>query len=259
MKPAPPVKLLLPFLLCISLTSAAGQVETLQKLPDLYHDEKYGDPPYLTETGWRPLLDGISLAGWRTDGEGGAWLAARGVTWRRIFSPTRLSVTAGPGGRIVNGKDGKAANLVTQERFGSYELYLEFMLVKGSNSGVFLGGLYEIQIFDSFGFDGPMTVGDCGAVYELSPPLRNAARPPGEWQSLRIWFQAPQFDSAGQMMARPKVMRVLLNSVAVQENFTVPGPTLSHMEIRPAAMNPIMLQGDHGPVAYRNIYIKPLD
>lgn len=237
-----------------------------QNLPDLYHDEKSGDPPFLTEPGWRPLLNGRDLSGWHADGNvPHEWFTTRGVTWKRIFSPTHVTAKPGPGDRIVNGKDGKTANLVTDDKFGSFELYLEFLLAKGSNSGVFLHGLYEVQIFDSFGFDGPLQVGDCGGIYEQpeggggSPPARNAARPPGEWQSLRIWFQAPQFDAEGQLMAKPKILRVLLNGIPVQENFTLPGPTLSHLNIRPSATNPIMLQGDHGPVAYRNIYIKPLD
>lgn len=247
-------------MLALSLPCAA------QKLPDLYHDERYGDPPFLTEAGWRPLLNGHDLAGWHGDGAAAnEWFTARGVTWRRVFSPARLTAKAAPGDRIVNGRDGKAANLVTDEKFGSFELYLEFLLAKGSNSGVFLHGLYEVQIFDSFGFDGPLTVGDCGGIYEMpnggggSPPARNAARPPGEWQRMSIWFQAPRFDGAGRMTAKPKVLRVMLNDVPVQESVTLEGPTVSHLEIQPAARNPIMLQGDHGPVAYRNIYIKPLE
>ena len=79
---------------------------------------------------------------------------------------------------------------------------------------------------------------------------------PGEWQSLRIWFQAPRFDASGKMVARPKVLRVLLNETPVQENVTLPGPTVSHLDVPEAAVNPIMLPGDHGPVAYRNLYIK---
>lgn len=232
-----------------------------QALPDAYHDERYGDPPFRTEPGWRPLLNGRDLSGWQGEG----WFTAAGVSWKRVFSPTQLSATPAPGDRIVNGKTGKAANLVTEEKFGSFELYLEFLLAKGSNSGVYLHGLYETQIFDSYGFDGPLTVGDLGGIYEQpqggggSPPLKNAARAPGEWQSMRIWFQAPQFDSAGKLMAKPKILRVTVNGVVVQENVTLAGPTVSHLDLRPAARNPLMLQGDHGPVAFRNIYIKPLE
>jgi hypothetical protein len=247
----------------IALACLFAFVAGAQTLPDLYHGETHGDPPFLYEQGWRPLLNGHDLTGWHGENQAPpGWLTARSVTWKRVFSPTRLSIQSGPGDRIVNGQEGKAANLVTDETFGSFELYLEFMLAKGSNSGVYLHGLYEVQIFDSYGYNGPMTVGDCGGIYEQpdghggSPPARNAARPPGEWQSLHVWFQAPSFDAAGRMVAKPKILRVLLNEIPVQENFTLSGPTLSSMKIAEAARNPIMLQGDHGPVAFRNIYIK---
>jgi hypothetical protein len=227
-----------------------------QKLPELYHDEVHGDPPFLYEQGWKPLLNGKDLAGWHAENGGDhGWLTTPAVTWRRVFEPTHLHMRAGDGDRIVNGKDGRAANLVTDGAFGSFELYLEFMLAKGSNSGVYLHGLYEIQIFDSYGFNGPLTPGDCGGVYERdngggSAPIRNASKPPGEWQSLRIWFQAANDGK------RPRVLRVLLNETLVQENVELPGPTVSHMKIAEGPRGPIMLQGDHGPVAYRNIYVK---
>ena len=142
----------------------------------------------------------------------------------------------------LNGKEGKAVNLVSNSTFGSFQLYLEFMLAKGSNSGVYLHGLYEIQVFDSYGFNGPLTPGDCGGIYEQdggggSAPLRNACKPPGEWQSLRIWFQAA---ADGK---RPRVLRVLLNDTLVQENVELPGPTVSHMKIAEGPRGPIMQQG----------------
>ncbi len=247
----------------LALVLAVMGPAVAQSLPDLYHDEKHGDPPYLSESGWRPLLNGRDLTGWHSENQvAHEWFTTPSVVWKRIFSPTHLTAKAGPGDRIVNGKDGKTANLVTDGQYGSFELYLEFLLAKGSNSGVFLHGLYEVQVFDSYGYDGRLQVGDCGGIYELaeggggSPPARNAARPPGEWQSLRIWFQGPKFDASGKVTAQPKILRVMLNEIPVQENFTLSGPTLSHMNVAPAARNPIMLQGDHGPVAYRNIYIK---
>lgn len=247
------MKLLIAVSCCLAVSA--------QKLPDLYHDETHGDPPFLTESGWRPLLNGRDLAGWHAENNGPhEWFTARGVTWRRIWNPLRLNAKAAPGDRIVNSPAAK--NLVTDGTFPSFELYLEFLLAKGSNSGVYLHGLYEVQIFDSYGFTGPLTVGDCGGIYERedgggSPPARNAARPPGEWQSLRIWFQAPKTGAGGRVIERPKILRVLLNETPVQDNVTLAGPTVSHMKIPEAATNPIMLQGDHGPVAFRNIYIKP--
>ena len=236
-----------------------------QKLPDLYHDEVYGDPPFLSETGWRALLNGKDLSGWHgLAGSPNEWFTTRAVHWKRIFNPTRLGGDRGPGDRIVNGPSNKTANLVTDEKFGSFELYLEFMTAKGSNSGVYLHGLYEVQIFDSYGFEGPLTVGDCGGIYERSdntggmPPARNAARAPGEWQSLHVWFTAPQFDAEGHKTKNARALRVLLNQLPVQENVELTGPTRSSLEIPEAPQNPLMLQGDHSAIAYRNIYIKPL-
>jgi hypothetical protein len=250
----------------LHLLFAAAFACTAQKLPDLYKDETHGDPPFLSEPGWRPLLNGADLSGWHSmDGSQHEWFTTKSVTWKRVFNPTHLTAKAAPGDRIVNGKDGKTANLVTAAKFGSFELYLEFMLARGSNSGVYLHGLYEIQIFDSQGYTGPLTLGDCGGVYQQddgsggSPPLVNACRPPGEWQSFHIWFQAPQFDASGKKIANAKVLRVMLNDTHIQENVELPGPTLSHMSIPEAAANPIMLQGDHGPVAFRNIYIRDRD
>lgn len=254
-----------PVLQLLWIACLLAPVAFSQKLPDLYHGETHGDPPFLYETGWRPLLNGHDLSGWHAEKGGPVdWFTSRSVVWKRVFSPTRLNAKAAEGDRIVNGKDGKAVNLVTDDKFGDFELYLEFMLAKGSNSGVYLHGLYEIQVFDSYGFTGPLTVGDCGGIYELtdggggSPPAENACKPPGEWQSLHVWFQAPRFDAAGKVAARPKVLRALLNELVVQEQVTLPGPTLSHVNLPEAVTNPIMLQGDHGPVAYRNIYIKEL-
>jgi hypothetical protein len=245
---------------------AAAALVSAQTLPNLYHAERTGDPPFRYESGWRPLLNGKDLSGWRAQTpDRPQWFTTRSVNWSRVFGPKRLIAKPMPGDRMVNSADGNASNLVTEEQFGSFELYLEFMLPSGSNSGIYLHGLYEVQIFDSYGFNGPLTVGDCGGVYERervgggSPPARNAARPPGEWQSLRIWFQAPRVDAAGTVTQHAKILRVMLNDVPVQENVTLTGPTLAHMKIREAARNPIMIQGDHGPVAFRDIYIKEFE
>src|SRR3954453_8390390 len=236
-----------------------------QKVPDLYHDEVYGDPPFLSEPGWRALLNGKDLHGWHgLPGSPNEWFTTRAVHWKRVFNPTRLLGDRGPGDRIVNGPLNKTANLVTDEKFGSFELFLEFMTAKGSNSGVYLHGLYEVQIFDSYGFEGPLTVGDCGGIYEHSdgtggtPPVRNACRAPGEWQSLHLWFVAPKFDAEGRKTQNARALRVLLNQIVVQENVELSGPTRSSPEVPEAPQNPVMLQGDHSAIAYRNIYIKPI-
>jgi hypothetical protein len=248
------------------LALALASVLAAQQLPDLYHGERHGDPPFRYESGWRPLLNGTDLSGWHAqDQPSHDWFTTRGVTWSRIFNPKKLNAKPEPGDRIVNGSDGRTFNLVTDEKLGSFQLYLEFMNAAGSNSGVYLHGLYEVQIFDSYGFTGPLTAGDCGGIYERpgvgggSPPTRNACRPPGEWQSLRIWFQAPRFDVDGKKIAPARILRVLLNETPIQEDVVLSGPTTAHMKIDEAARNPVMLQGNHGPVAFRDIYIKDFE
>lgn len=239
-----------------------------QKRPELNDGEAHGDPPFLVEDGWRPLLNGRDLRGWRPDeAKPSAWYTTRGVRWERLLSPTLLHGIAEPGSRIVNGPDGRTANLVTDEKFGDLELYLEFLLAKGSNSGVYLHGLYEIQIFDSWGSSEPMKTSDCGAVYHRwidnqgvdgSAPSRNASRRPGEWQSFQIWFRAPRFDAGGKKVENARFIRVLHNGLSVQDDVELEGPTRAHMNIPEAPENPIMLQGDHGPVTFKNIYVRPL-
>jgi hypothetical protein len=232
--------------------------------------EAHGDAPYLIEDGWKPLFNGRDLTGWQAQNPSAphGWLTTRGVIWERLLGPTRLApVDAAPGDRMLNGLAGRAANLVTTGKFGDCELYLEFMVAKGSNSGVYLQGLYEVQVFDSFGSTEPMTSSDAGGVYHRwidgrgvggSAPSRNVSRPPGQWQSYHIWFQAPRFDASGKKIANARFLRVVFNGYSVEENVEVEGPTRAAMNLAEAALNPLMLQGDHGPVAYRNIYIRPL-
>jgi hypothetical protein len=240
-----------------------------QKLPELNDGEDHGDPPFLLEEGWRPLFNGRDLAGWhpQDDRAKNEWMTTRGVRWERLLGPTRLFAVPLPGDRLLNGPNGRTVNLVTDEKFGDLELYLEFLLAKGSNSGVYLHGLYEVQIFDSWGSWEPMKTSDCGAIYHRwidgqgvggSPPSRNASRRPGQWQSFQIWFQAPRFDAAGRKVQNARFLRVLHNGLSVQENVEVEGPTRAHMPLEEAPLNPLMLQGDHGPVAFRHIYARPL-
>jgi hypothetical protein len=231
--------------------------------------DAHGDPPYLLEEGWEPLLNGTDLMGWRAcDGSGKAeWYTTRFVRYERILGPTQLSGRPGPSGVMLNGPAGRTGNLCTDRRLGDVELYLEFMIAKGSNSGVYLHGLYEIQIFDSWGSPDEMSSSDAGAIYHRwidnrgvggSAPRVNAAKKPGEWQSYQAWFRAARFDASGRKTQLARFLRVLLNGQAVQSDVDVEGPTRASLEIPEASQNPLMLQGDHGPVAFRNIYVRPL-
>lgn len=242
---------------------------TAQNIFDRNDGDAHGDPPYLIENGWRPLFNGKDFSGWHGQDpqKPFGWVTAKAIVFERLLAPTRLQAAGGPGDRMLNG-NGNTVNLVTDEKFGDSELYLEFMLAKGSNSGVYLQGLYEIQVFDSYGTpDHMLKTSDCGAVYHRwineqgvggSKPMTNASRPPGQWQSFQIWFQAPRFDASGKKIRNAKFLRVLHNGILVQQNVEVDGGTRAHMPIEEAATNPLMLQGDHGPVAYRNVYIHSL-
>jgi hypothetical protein len=241
---------------------------TAQTLPPLNDGEPHGDPPFLLEGGWTPLLNGKDLRGWHSrEGKTFEWFTTRGVYWDPVVNPRRLFAVPGTGDRILNGPKGNTADVITDAKFGDAELYLEFLLPQSSNSGVYLHALYEVQILDSFGKVPPLGWEDCGGLpkeqtegkgFEGAPPLRNASRKPGDWQSYHIWFRAPRFDSSGRKIGHAVFLRVLHNGLLVQENVEVSGPTLAHLNIPEASVNPLMLQGDHGPVAYRNIYIRPL-
>ena len=231
--------------------------------------EPHGDPPYVLEDGWEPLLNGRDLSGWKAC-EATAkneWFTTRSVRFERFLGPTQLNGRPAPSGVILNGPTGRTANLCTERAFGDVELYLEFMLAKGSNSGVYLQSLYEIQIFDSWGSSDAPTTSDGGAIYHQwieergvggSAPLVNASRRPGEWQTYQAWFRAPRFDASGKKIAPARFQRVLFNGQLVQKEVDAAGPTRAHLAIAEAAENPLMIQGDHGPVALRNIYIRPL-
>ncbi|HEY4759553.1 MAG TPA: DUF1080 domain-containing protein, partial [Thermoguttaceae bacterium] len=203
----------------------------------------------------------------------GGWGTTKGVYWGGIPNSKQLIGLPESGDRIINTVTNfkpVPSDLVTEEKFGDCELYLEFMVPADSNSGVYLHGLYEIQIWDSFGKDlGTHITNICGAVYNYEPqkdmprvggvaPLNRAERAPGQWQSYHIWFQAPRFDDTGKKIANAKFLRVLHNGVLIHENVERDRSTQAAMKHAEAATNPLMLQGDHGPVAFRNIYIRPL-
>ena len=89
-------------------------------------------------------------------------------------------------------------------------------------------------------------------------PRVNASKPPGQWQSFHIWFRAPRFDSSGKKTEKARFLKVVHNGVTIHENVELEGPTRASMTTPESPAGPLMLQGDHGPVAYRNIYLRPL-
>lgn len=234
--------LLLVAVLCLATSTAAGEND-----------------------GWRNLFTD-DMSAWRAPTRGWQWV---GGVHPDTANPRRLAATSG-GGVLVNGPNGRAENLVTKDQFRDLELHVEFLVPKGSNSGVKFHGQYEIQILDSWGVEKP-TASDCGGIYpraelqpryhlldEGVPPRTNAARRPGEWQTLDAIFQSPRFDSAGKKTANARFVKVVLNGKVIHEDVEVPTPTGHAWHDKESPAGPLLLQGDHGPVAFRNLRIRPL-
>ena len=158
-------------------------------------------------------------------------------------------------------------DLFTRQAFGDCQLHIEWQSENPprgdsqgrGNSGIFLMGLYEIQVLDCYN-NRTYADGSAGSVYGQSPPLVNACRKPGEWQVYDIIFQAPRFKDGKQVS--PGYFTVFLNGILVQHKTEVLGPT-SHKKLpivkpRPAKL-PIKLQDHNNPTRFRNIWIRELN
>jgi Domain of Unknown Function (DUF1080) len=203
-------------------------------------------PPAPAPSGAVVLFNGTSLSEWRAeDGTAAKWTVKHDY----------VEVKPGTG------------MLVSARSFGDVQLHIEWAtpaVVKGEgqergNSGVFLMGMYELQVLDSYKND-TYPDGQAGAIYGQSPPLVNATRPPGAWQQYDIVFHLPRF-KPDSSLERPARMSVFLNGVLIQDNFELSGPT-AHQRRPPYSAHPdklpLKLQ-DHGnPVRYRNIWIREL-
>ncbi len=192
------------------------------------------------------LFDGKDLSAWQSSKDGGPakWKVENGF----------VEVAA------------KTGDIRTKESFGSCQLHIEWATpeqVKGvsqecGNSGVFLMDKYEVQLLDSYG-NTTYADGQAGAIYGQNPPLVNACKAPGQWQSYDIIFHAPVFN--GQKVVKPATVTILHNGVLIQDHWEIKGSTFHKIpakyEPHPDKM-PIHLQ-DHGnPTRFRNIWIRPL-
>ncbi|MCU0449451.1 MAG: DUF1080 domain-containing protein [Bernardetiaceae bacterium] len=189
----------------------------------------------------------------------------------------KYDLQASPGqGVLVNLPTEKAkADLFTNWEHGDLELEVDFMTARESNSGIYLMGRYELQIYDSY--TQPLTGSrlnsgkhDCAALYERwddtkpegqkgyqgRPARINATRAPGLWQHYRIVFQAPRFDAQGRKTQNAKFVQVIHNGVLVHENVELTGPTRGSAFEQEAPTGPLRIQGDHGPVAFRRLRYK---
>ena len=192
------------------------------------------------------LFDGTDLSQWlAVDGGPARW---------RVADGTMVSVAG-------------ARSIQTMQAFGDVQLHVEWAAPVPAagggqgrgNSGVFLMGLYEVQILDSYEND-TYPDGQAAAIYGQHPPLVNATRPPGEWQSYDIYFRGPRFSQTGALQ-EPARLTVVHNGVLVQNNVEPFGPTMWLKSLpyeRHPAKLPLQLQ-DHGnPVRFRNIWVREL-
>jgi len=153
------------------------------------------------------------------------------------------------------------SHLVTKQEWGDMELEFEFMMFKNSNSGVYLQGRYEVQLYDSWKKLNPAWY-DVGAIYsrydngysyEGTQPIMNVAKAPGLWQKLQIRFRAPRFNEKGEKTENARFESVYLNGVKIISEADVTGCTRACLFPDEKPTGPLVFQGDHGPVAFRNI------
>jgi hypothetical protein len=191
------------------------------------------------------LFDGKDLSQWRDKKTGG-------------IAPWKIE-----DGVAISAKD----DIQTTNQFGDIQLHLEFREPTGlkgtgqerGNSGVFLMGLYEIQVLDCYN-NKTYADGATGGIYGQHPALANACRPPGEWETYDIIFNVPHFDADGKLIS-PGYATVFLNGILVQNhqairgetNWRVPGEYKTH-----ASSGPLALQYHNNSVSFRNIWVRPI-
>jgi type 1 glutamine amidotransferase len=220
---------------------------------------------FILAGGWLELI-GKGLDGWHPSG---VWINVGNVELDPKDSRRLVPIDGDQGtGVLLNGVDARAADIISDATFGDCEIHIEWMMPAGGNSGIYVQGVYEVQILDSWGVAN-VSASDAGGIYERwddarpagakgyegHPPRVNASRVPGQWQSFDITFHAARWNEAGEKIRNARFDRVLHNGVVVHENVEVTGPTRGGWAEAPGG-GPIRLQGDHGPVAYRNIRVR---
>ncbi|QVL34615.1 DUF1080 domain-containing protein [Telmatocola sphagniphila] len=219
------------------------------------------------ETPWLDLLKESNLKAFKPNrAKEGDYLWAEAVQLDEKSMKTILAT--GRGAILVNGTKGRSPDLYTVNEYGDLEVEVEFMIAKGSNSGIKFHGWYEVQILDTFASK-KLSGDSMGGIYPRAedkpsyhhiddgiPPRVNAAKPAGEWNKLTVIFLAPRFEAQGKKIANAKIVKAILNEQLIHENQEMKTPTGSNWNKAERAKGPFMLQMDHGPVAFRQVRIR---
>ncbi len=183
--------------------------------------------------GWKRLFNGKDLEGWKS------FPKDRPNSWK--VEPGRVLASI-----VKPGEHG--TNIFTEENFGDFEIYYEFLVPKNGNSGVFLRGQYEIQVQDDYGEQPGAKDWGNGGIYNQKKPSKNASKPQGEWQSVYATMIG-------------KKINVWLNGEKIIDNYEPPRPTHLYGDLKVKEGDPegpIVLQGDHTAIRYRLLFIKPI-
>jgi hypothetical protein len=191
------------------------------------------------------------------------WIIA-GDVFMDLFEYRDVQPSPGSGILLNTSSGDNPQDIFTEWEHGDLDLELEFMMASESNSGIYFQGRYELQMLDSWGVDNPKFY-DMGGVYQWwedgagkggIAPRANASRAPGLWQQLEVKFRAPRFDENGNKIEHARFEEVKLNGVMIHRNVTLVHPTGGAVSNEETEFAPLRIQGDHGPVAFRNIRYK---
>jgi hypothetical protein len=198
-------------------------------------------------TGALVLFDGKNFNAWRRISKKSS---DQSLQWK-LVKPDAMEVRP------------RSGSMITKSQFADVMLHVEFRTPfmpdargqKRGNSGVYLQGLYEVQVLDSYGLEGKDN--ECGGIYKVAQPLVNMCAPPMQWQTYDITFRAPRFDSSGKRISDAR-MTVVHNGVKIHDNVKVSKATKAAVGGNRTQRGGIYLQ-DHGnPVQYRNIWLVEL-
>jgi hypothetical protein len=250
------------FLTAVSIASAFASYAQLQPSKQTPESSELWDPiprivtpgkPSQMVSGFTAPSDAIILF----DGKNlDQWVSAKAGNGPAPWTVADGAMTVAP----------RSGDIQTKETFGDFQLHIEWRTpatVQGSgqgrgNSGVFMQGIYELQVLDSYN-NRTYSNGQAGSIYKQTMPLVNAAVGPGEWQTYDVIYTAPHFNKDGQMSIPPYIT-VIHNGVLVQNHTAIQGttPFVGQPTITPHGRGPIKLQDHNNTTSFRNIWIREL-